>query len=260
MPYDPLLKTVIGQLKGRETQIWLPIIGGKPRATDQDEYVVRIVREIADMADKAGLKVADLSAHQLVHRTLRGRHPPGQESGPQELGVVFNLSHFMIRDDDHLLEQHLPEAGPLLFGVSINGADHGYRYAKDWKHLILTLDRGDYDVGRVLRTLKKIGYDGPIGLQCHDLEGDPRENLAHSMAGWPEPTTGAAGQSTRPHQAVAIPVDARASRPRSRSMADVLQAGGQGGSIADIGRRVLMGLPAVPSSLSPRPTSQRRHL
>ncbi len=192
VPYDPLLKTVIRQLKGRETQIWLPIIGGKPRADNQDEYVVRIVREIAGMADKAGLKVAIYPHINWYIERYEDAIRLAKKVDRKNVGVVFNLSHFMIRDDDHLLEQRLPEAGPLLFGVSINGADHGYRYAKDWKHLILTLDRGDYDVGRVLRTLKKIGYDGPIGLQCHNLEGDPRENLTHSMAGWRKLTAAAA--------------------------------------------------------------------
>ncbi len=193
IPYDPILKTVIKQLKGRsETQIWLPIVGGKPRATGQDEHVVRVLREIADLADESGLKVAIYPHINWYVERYEDAIRVAKKVDRKNLGVVFNLSHFMIRDDDTLLEQRLPQAGPLLFGVSINGADHGYRYSPDWKHLILTLDRGDYDLGRVLRTLDKMGYHGPVGIQCHDMTGDPRENLTHSMNGWRKLTADAA--------------------------------------------------------------------
>jgi hypothetical protein len=39
-------------------------------------------------------------------------------------------------------------------------------------------------VGRLLKTLKQLGYRGPIGLQCYGIGGDAREHLARSMAAW----------------------------------------------------------------------------
>ena len=183
-PYDPLLKSVVEQLKGRETQIWVPIVGGHPRAQDQDDRIVRILREIADLCNRSGIKVAIYPHINWYAERYEDAIRLAKKADRKNLGVVFNLSHFMIRDREELLEQRLPEGGAYLLGVSINGADHGYRYSKDWKHLILSLDRGDYDVARVLVTLDQMGYHGPIGLQCHDMTGDPRDNLAHSMAGW----------------------------------------------------------------------------
>ena len=47
----------------------------------------------------------------------------------------------------------LTEAGPLLFTVTLNGADAGVK-GPQWNRLIQTLDRGSYDVGIVLRTLE----------------------------------------------------------------------------------------------------------
>ena len=35
-----------------------------------------------------------------------------------------------------------------------------------------------------LKTLKELGYKGPIGLQCYGIGGDTREHLARSMAAW----------------------------------------------------------------------------
>jgi hypothetical protein len=36
----------------------------------------------------------------------------------------------------------------------------------------------------LLRTLKAVGYKGPVGLQCYGISGDAREHLARSMAAW----------------------------------------------------------------------------
>ena len=73
--------------------------------------------------------------------------------------------------------------GPFLMAVTINGADARVK-GPQWNRLIQTLDRGSYDVGIVLRTLKRLGFPGPIGLQGHGLTGDRRDNLARSMEGW----------------------------------------------------------------------------
>jgi hypothetical protein len=36
----------------------------------------------------------------------------------------------------------------------------------------------------MLKTLKELGYKGPIGLQCYGIGGDAREHLARSMEAW----------------------------------------------------------------------------
>ena len=37
---------------------------------------------------------------------------------------------------------------------------------------------------RVLARAAKMGYTGPIGLQCYGIPGDVRDNLAESMKAW----------------------------------------------------------------------------
>jgi hypothetical protein len=39
-------------------------------------------------------------------------------------------------------------------------------------------------VGGFLKTLKGLGYKGPVGLQCYGIGGDARDHLARSMAAW----------------------------------------------------------------------------
>ena len=65
--------------------------------------------------------------------------------------------------------------------MSTSGADLG---GKDWSQLIQTLDRGDFPQERLLRALKKMGFRGPVGLQCYAIKGDRRGNLERSIMAW----------------------------------------------------------------------------
>ena len=67
--------------------------------------------------------------------------------------------------------------------MSVNGADVQDE-KPGWEHYIQPLDKGSFDVGALLRTLMKLGYEGPIGLQCYGIGGDARDHLARSMAAW----------------------------------------------------------------------------
>jgi dienelactone hydrolase len=97
------------------------------------------------------------------------------------VGVTFNLCHFLRADKPENLERVLTDAAPLLRFVSINGADAD---GKDWPALIRPLDEGSFDAGRVLRLLERIGYRQPVGLQCYDIKLPPHEHLSRSIAAW----------------------------------------------------------------------------
>jgi sugar phosphate isomerase/epimerase len=99
------------------------------------------------------------------------------------VGVMFNLCHWLRVDSSRDYRVLLKRAMPRLWAVSINGAD-----ARDekpgWERYIQPLDRGSFDVAAFLRTLDELGHTGPIGLQCYGIGGDAREHLARSMAAW----------------------------------------------------------------------------
>jgi sugar phosphate isomerase/epimerase len=97
------------------------------------------------------------------------------------VGVTFNLCHWLRVDEEENMRSLMKLAMPYLFVVTINGADSG---GEGWKHLIQTLDRGSFDTSRFLRTLEDCGYTGPIGLQGYDIGGDAYENLKRSMSAW----------------------------------------------------------------------------
>ena len=99
------------------------------------------------------------------------------------VGVTFNLCHWLKVDDEKNMESLIKLAMPHLFVVTINGADSG---GNDWKGLIQTLDKGTFDIGKFLKTLADNGYTGPIGFQGYGIGGDAYDNLKRTMAAWRE--------------------------------------------------------------------------
>lgn len=183
--FDAQLKEGIAALKGRETIIWLTIIGSAPNAHGQ---AVEVVRQVADLAEAAGLRVA-LYPHAGFHvAKVEDALRIVKAVDRKNVGASLNLCHWLKLDDERNMAALIKEAAPHLFLVSINGADSGDTQQMGWDRLIQTLDRGSFDVGPFLDTLKRAGYKGPVGLQCYAVKGDMRDNLKRSMDAWKEMT------------------------------------------------------------------------
>ena len=129
------------------------------------------------------LPVASLPARGLLGRADRRRVRVADKVDRPNVGVMFNLCHWLRVDKQRNYRPLLQQAMPRLWAVSINGADQ-FDAKPGWGHYIQPLDRGSFDVGGLLKTLKQLGYKGPIGLQCYGIGGDAREHLARSMAAW----------------------------------------------------------------------------
>lgn len=176
--YEPELKEAIRLLKGRDTAIWIHITSREHEKSspEGDERAVEIVREIADMADEAGLRVA-LYPHvndwmERVEDAVR----VAEKVNRRNVGVTFNLYHWLRVEGPENMEELMKLAMAYLFVVTINGSSA--------EGSIETLDRGSFDVYKFLKTLNELGYTGPIGLQGWGIGGDVYENLKRSMAAW----------------------------------------------------------------------------
>jgi sugar phosphate isomerase/epimerase len=169
----------VDALKGRETVVWLTING----KTD-DAVVLPAVREVADVAARNGLKVA-LYPHVDFHTdTLDATLRIMRKAGRSNLGVCFNLCHFLKLYDEAELDRTLREAAPHLLLVSINGADSGDTRSMGWDKLIRPLGEGSFENPRLLRLLDEFGYKGPIALQCFNIKLPAAEHLGKSMSAW----------------------------------------------------------------------------
>jgi len=175
--YDPGLPAAIEQLRGTGALITFTVNG---KAPDGDSIAVPVVREVADMAARAGLRMA-LYPHYGMHvARVEDALRVIAKAGRPNLGLVFNLCHWLRSGDEANLAERLRDALPHTFMVSINGADH----EGDWDRLIQPLDSGAYDVKAFVAALRREGYRGPVALQCYNVKGDRENNLRRSMAAW----------------------------------------------------------------------------
>lgn len=185
-PYDLRLKQTIEKLKNTGLHLWVHVHSEKYAPSDPagDEQCIKIIGDLADYAQKYGVKIAFYPHTDFWVEKVDDGVRLAKKINRRNVGTVFNLCHFLKKDETDKLEQKLKNAMPYLFLVSINGADNGDTHQMGWDRLILPLGRGDYDVLNVLKILKESGYKNPVGLQCYNIKGQPEDFLPESVAAW----------------------------------------------------------------------------
>ncbi len=182
-PFDPRFTEVLALVKGRGVQFALLVNGMKPSDPAVDPHAVMILNRLADLTRGTDAQLL-LYPHlgSWIERIEDACRVADQLNRP-EVGVMFNLCHWLRVDASRDYRPLLERAKPRLWAVSVNGAD--VRDEKPgWDRYIQPLGKGSFDLAGFLATLRDVGYNGPIGLQCYGIGGDTREHLAASMAMW----------------------------------------------------------------------------
>jgi len=182
VPLSPDLRDAIKQLRGRDAILWLFVTttAHKPSDPAGDARAVPVMREVADLAQEAGVRVALYPHTGMWVERIDDAVRLASQVARKNFGATFNLCHWLMVDGAEL-DARLKAALPYLFVVTINGADAD---GKDWGKLIQPLDSGSYDVGRVLAKLRELDFRGPVGLQHYGIRGDARANLQRSIKAW----------------------------------------------------------------------------
>lgn len=175
---DEGIPAAIQLLKGTDAIVELTIRG---KADNAEEQAVKLIRQVADLAADAGLRVA-LYPHQsfYVERIPEAIHLI-EKVERENVGITFNLCHFLMCENNADLEAAIETAKHHLFQVTTCGADND---GKNWKQLIQTLDQGSFDHMRLIRAMDKAGFKGRVGLQCYQVEGESADILARSIKAW----------------------------------------------------------------------------
>ncbi len=192
--YSPNLPKLMEVLKGHDTIIWFHIGGKGPDIStlDSSHPVIKNLRDLADLAAKNDTRIAVYPHVGEWTAKFGDATKLAQLVNHKAFGVTFNLCHALAMGEEKEIPQLLEQAAPVLVTVTVSGADADVSGAK-WDRLIQTLDKGTYDVGIVLRQLKKIGFTGPIGFQGYAIKGDARSILAPTMQAWKKLSATAAG-------------------------------------------------------------------
>ena len=183
-PYDePQFKNVLALIKGRHVQFCLLVGGLEPGDPAGEARAVEILRHMSDLARDAG---AQLLLYPHVNNWIERIEFAcivAEKVDRPNVGVMFNLCHWLRADASRDYRPLLQKALPRLWAISLNGADE-HDDQPGWSHYIQPLDTGNFDLATFLHTLKELGYAGPIGLQCFGIGGDARDHLTRSIATW----------------------------------------------------------------------------
>ena len=167
--------------------LWLTCRWPNENAPEHRAKAVKILRDLAGVAEKAGLRVALYPHTGDSIQTAREALTLVKEVGHPHVGLTLNLCHELRQGSVDALPQILNEVKEHLFIVTINGEDRppsGGPCYWGWDRLIQPLGRGTFDVYGFLMSLKRIGYDGPVGLQCFGIKEPTLEHLTESMKVW----------------------------------------------------------------------------
>ncbi|MCH7226235.1 sugar phosphate isomerase/epimerase family protein [Haloferula sp. A504] len=115
--------------------------------------LIESIRQTAESAEKMNVRVALYPHRGFTVATMPQAIDLADKVDHPNLGVMFNLCHFLINEDEKDLEGILERASPRLFSVSTNGADTD---GEDWTTLIRPLDEGTFPQKRLLDALRKM--------------------------------------------------------------------------------------------------------
>lgn len=193
LPIDgaPALPEELGEqlapLKGRRALLWVGLTSQTRRPGDPagDADALQVLTSVANLAQHLGATVA-LYPHAgfWIERTDHAVKVVERLQRP-DVGVSFNLCHFLKVDAEERLETVIGAAAPWLRVVSLNGAESN-RPGGTWQELIQPLNQGSFDNLRLLRALRDVGYTGPVGFQGYGIGGRAEANLRGTIAAWRE--------------------------------------------------------------------------
>ena len=170
----PIHASAIKPLANRDAIVELTIQKMSPQT-------VAAVRQTASMAKELNIRVALYPHHGNAVATIPQAIDLVQRVGHPNLGIMFNLCHFLKNEKPETLKAVLTKAAPHLFSISTAGAD---KKGNNWGELIQTLDRGTFQQTKLFEILKSLDYQGDVALQCYGVKGDKKQNLQTSMTAW----------------------------------------------------------------------------
>jgi sugar phosphate isomerase/epimerase len=179
-PVDPKLEDSIRRMKGHPTRIECAIRSRKlktPSDPAGDPQALELLERISDFCGDLGPVVSVYPHTWFWTEKVDDGVRLAKKSGRKNIGSNFNLVHWYWVKQSRSLEETLRASLPHLFTVTIN---NGKKSGRE----IWSLERGDYELLGVLKILKKLEYEGPVGLQCYSVPGSSEEHLRRSMEAW----------------------------------------------------------------------------
>lgn len=150
--------------------------------------VVRVVRELADMAKKDGFTVVLYPYFGTSVPTAEAALPWVEKIGRDNVGLTLHMPQEIKSGNARRFPEIIAKVKGHIKLVVICGADlpkEGEDPGRwSWERMMRPLGEGDFDVGAFVRSVKATGYTGYFGQICWGIKGDAAEYLAKSFTVW----------------------------------------------------------------------------
>jgi len=178
---------ILKQLSGRCDILWIHIGGKGPdfaTLTPDTSCIVKL-RELATAAKASGMRIAVYPHIGEWTEKFGDALRVAECVNHPNFGLSFNLCHALACGEEDQIFGLLEKAKAPLFTVTLSGADaHATGDDRLWKQLIQPLGRGTYDNAALLRKLREIGFDGPVGFQGYGIALPSAQIVTETMDGW----------------------------------------------------------------------------
>lgn len=162
--------------------IFWPIQGTKSQT---DSILLNKLSELCEIAKNYNLNVIIYPHVGSLIGTAEQSVTYIKKLKKDNLYTSFHLCHEIPAGNKNRIDKALKEVIQYTKAVSISGSDT--IHCSDcpyWPQYIKPLGDGAFDTRKFYKTLKKMGYEGPIILHTYGIEQDPRNHLARSMKVW----------------------------------------------------------------------------
>jgi sugar phosphate isomerase/epimerase len=186
--YHDDLKNIMADSKNRDLLVALHLHAKEylDNTKEGDRIFADGIRELADYAEPLGIQIAIYPHVNFYCETLEHATSIVDAVDRENVGVVFNLCHFLKVEGEQGWREKALKVLPRLFMVSVNGADSGETKEMGWDRLIQPLGEGTFDTYAFVKFFRDNGYTGKFGLQCYNIQQDCETALSKSINTWRE--------------------------------------------------------------------------
>jgi len=181
------LPQMMEQLKGKCDIIWIHTGGKGPAFTSLTPDTPGIVklRGLADVAKANDMKIAIYPHLGEWTEKFGDALRVAEVVNHPNFGLSFNLCHALACGEEDQVFELLEKSKKHLFTVTVSGANaKATGDDRLWKQLIQPLGKGTYDVGALIKKLRDIGFDGPVGFQGYGIALPSTQIVTETMEGW----------------------------------------------------------------------------
>jgi sugar phosphate isomerase/epimerase len=170
---------VIDKIAGTGTDLWL--ITGEKKESISVELLEKEIRAVVDYAAKQSVQVTLYPHSKNYIATAEEALVYVKKINKPNFNLAFHSCHELRAGNANRIEEVLEKVKDHLGYVTIAGADNipnTTSNGSDWEASTLKpLYRGNFDVNRILKKLKKLNYKGSIGFINHRITESPEVYL-----------------------------------------------------------------------------------